>query len=65
DYSDYFLQTTRGSEDLHLTANSETLWGISGADLSADTVLRLQTDVDGAPRHASAPDVGADEFGVP
>jgi len=63
DYSTYFAYITGGSEDLHLKNHSNTLWGISGADLDSDPNLPITEDIDGYPRDASSPDIGADEFG--
>ena len=64
-YSSYFVNTLRGSEDLHLVGDAQTLWGIAGKDLSADPNLPVGFDMDGAPRSAAAPDIGADEYAAP
>ena len=61
-YATYFRNTTMGSEDLHLTNYSLSLWGSNGADLSANASLPVTDDIDGAPR--IRPDIGADEFGT-
>ncbi len=65
-YASYFLSVTGGSENLHLLADSATLWGLSGADLDSDPVLPITVDIDGDARDATSPDIGADEFtGLP
>ena len=56
-YSSYFTNISAGSEDYHLKNDSNTLWGLSGTDLSAT----FTTDIDGQTR--SVPwDIGADEY---
>jgi len=62
DYGNYFVDTTVGSEDLHLRNDSNSLWGSNGTDLDGDLNLPITDDIDGQGRHASAPDIGADEF---
>src|SRR3990170_3344298 len=62
DYPAYFMNTTAGAEDLHLRNDSNALWGSYGADLDGDADLPVTTNVDGDARHASQPDIGADEF---
>ena len=59
-YATYFGSTTPGSEDFHLKATSLSLWGSSGADLSADANLPVTNDIDLGPR--LRPDIGADEL---
>ena len=61
-YASYFLDTTGGSENLHLQNDSRTLWGIYGADLDSDPNLPVTKDIDGQWRDADRPDIGADEF---
>jgi len=58
-----FVSTISGSEDFHL-ASSDTSARDAGSDLSADTDLSFDDDIDGAPRNASrdAWDIGADEL---
>ncbi len=65
DYATYFVSITGGSEDLHLTNDSNTLWGSNGADLDSDPNLPITDDVDGDTRDASNPDIGADEYVSP
>jgi hypothetical protein len=55
-YATYFSNVTNGLEDLHLTADSNALWGLYGDDLSAV----FTGDVDGGLRQAPW-DVGADD----
>jgi hypothetical protein len=55
-YATYFLSISAGSEDLHLTADSNALWGLYGDDLSAT----FTGDVDGGLRQTPW-DVGADD----
>jgi len=56
-----FTSTTAGSWDFHL-ANDTTDAAGAGADLDADTYYPVTIDADGDTRHATAPDIGADEF---
>jgi hypothetical protein len=58
-YAGYFESIALGSQDLHLLNDSIALWGASGADLDGEGIV---DDIDAQPRHASAPDIGADEF---
>ena len=60
-YATYFVNTTAGSEDLHLLNDSNTLWGSFGADLDSDANLPVTDDIDGEARDATQPDIGADE----
>jgi hypothetical protein len=64
-YATYFRSVVAGAEDLHLLGDSIALWGSNGADLDADGNLAVTDDVDGDARHATAPDIGADEFTTP
>jgi len=61
-YATYFKSVVAGSENLHLLNDSNTLWGSYGADLDGDPNLPIADDVDGSPRNATQPDIGADEF---
>ena len=60
-YASYFVNVTAGSENLHLLADSNALWGIYGADLDSDPNLPVTIDIDGDARDSVQPDVGADE----
>jgi hypothetical protein len=60
-YTEYFYEPSGTSTDLHLRHNSSTLWGGNGADLDSDANLPVTEDIDGDARHATAPDIGADE----
>lgn len=53
-YTDYFVDPSNG--DFHLKGSSQSLWGISGQNLSA----LFTTDIDGQTRVAW--DIGADEY---
>ena len=64
-YASYFVDTTGGSENLHLINDSNTLWGSFGADLDTDPNLPVTDDIDADARDASTPDIGADEFSNP
>ena len=64
-YASYFVDTTGGSENLHLLNDSNTLWGSPGADLDSDPNLPVTEDIDADARDASTPDIGADEFSNP
>lgn len=57
-----FLSTTSGSQNFHLT-ETDTVAKDAGVDLSADTYLPFNDDIDGSSRVGSvhAWDVGADE----
>jgi hypothetical protein len=61
-YSSYFVSTTSGSENLHLTGDSYSLWGSYGTNLSGDPNLPVTDDIDGDARDSSNPDIGADEY---
>jgi len=61
-YASYFRSVVSGAEDLHLLNDGLAIWGANGADLDADANLPVVDDVDGEARHATAPDIGADEF---
>ncbi len=58
------MNITNGSEDLHLLNDSNSLWGLFGADLDSDPNLPVTDDIDGGARDASTPDIGADEEGA-
>ncbi len=60
-YASYFVNVTAGSENLHLLADSNALWGVYGADLDSDPNLPVTIDIDGEARDSVQPDVGADE----
>ena len=60
-YASYFTNVTAGSEDFHLLADSNALWGVYGADLDSDPNLPVTIDIDGDGRDSVQPDVGADE----
>ena len=60
-YATYFVNITSGSENLHLLADSNALWGVYGADLDSDPNLPVTVDIDGEARDGVQPDVGADE----
>lgn len=61
-YASYFVSVTDGSEDLHLLNDSASLWSTTGADLDSDPDLPVTHDIDRETRHATTPDIGADEF---
>ena len=61
-YVNYFVNTTLGTENLHLKADSNALWGSYGADLDSDPNLPVVNDIDLQTRDASLPDIGADEY---
>ena len=63
-FANYFVNVVNGSEDLHLTNNSNAIWGSYGADLDQDPDLPVVLDIDSGLRDRSLPDIGADEFGV-
>ena len=63
-YATYFVNVTAGLENLHLVADSNTLWTTYGEDLDSDPNLPITIDIDRGVRDATQPDVGADEFGV-
>ncbi len=63
-YTNYFVDVSDGTEDLHLLNDSNSLWGSFGADLDSDPNLPITDDIDGGVRDASTPDIGADEFGA-
>ena len=60
-YASYFVNVTAGSENFHLLADSNALWGVYGADVDTDPNLPVTTDIDGETRDSTNPDVGADE----
>ena len=60
-YNTYFRNVIDGGEDLHLLNDSNTLWGLFGADLDSDPDLPVTDDIDGEARDTSTPDIGADE----
>ena len=60
-YATYFANVTAGSENFHLLADSNTLWGVYGEDVDADPILPVTVDIDGETRDSTQPDVGADE----
>jgi hypothetical protein len=62
DYSNYFQNTSDGTENLHLKGDSNSLWGSYGSDLDTDANLPITDDIDGDARDASTPDIGADEY---
>ena len=61
-YASYFLNITNGSENLHLVDTTEALFNTVGADLDQDANLPVTEDFDQHTRHATPPDIGADEF---
>ena len=61
-YSSYFVDVTPGSENFHLKADSNSLWGAYGEDLDNGPNLPVTTDIDGEARDTGQPDIGADEF---
>ncbi|MFQ5922440.1 MAG: beta strand repeat-containing protein, partial [Anaerolineales bacterium] len=61
-YTTYFIDSRAGSTNLHLTSDSNALWGTYGADLDSDPNWPITDDVDGDTRDATQPDVGADEY---
>ena len=61
EYATYFVNVTAGTEDLHLKADSNALWGTYGVPLDADANLPVTVDIDGETRDSTNPDVGADE----
>ncbi len=63
-YASYFTNVTAGSEDLHLVADSNALWGTYGEDLDSDPNLPVTLDIDGDTRDSGQPDVGADEVSL-
>ncbi|MFC1622409.1 DUF2341 domain-containing protein [Patescibacteria group bacterium] len=62
-YTDYFSSAS-SPHDLHLKADSNTLWGSYGADLDEDTNLSITQDIDDDTRDTTNPDMGADEHNV-
>jgi hypothetical protein len=62
DYANYFVNVTNGSENFHLRHDSAQLWGGNGTDLDTDANFPITDDIDGDSRHATAPDIGADEL---
>ena len=60
-YADYFFDAVFGTENLHLLASSNALWGSPGADLDGDLNLPVTDDIDDELRDPSTPDIGADE----
>ena len=60
-YASYFANVTAGSENFHLLADSNALWGVYGEDVDADPDLPVTVDIDGETRDSTNPDVGVDE----
>lgn len=52
-----------GADDFHLGAG-DTVAMSNGADLDADANINVTDDIDSDARHATTPDIGADEFVV-
>lgn len=57
-----FVSTTNNAWDFHLANDTSDAAGAGDPGIDTDTYYPITTDSDGATRHATTPDIGADEW---